>query len=85
MKGGEKKSAAPSGGEGLTRADIKRPGVTRRRRERDSVKHLGKKSAVAAGSLPSITAAAVIGLSAGDTSRRRRVSVESEVTAHREH
>lgn len=57
--------------------DIKRPGVTRRRRERDSVKHLGKKSAVAAGSLPSITAAAVILLNTGDTSQRCAALKES--------
>lgn len=63
------KVCAARGGEGLTRVDTKRRGVTRRRRERDSVKHLSEKSAVAAGSLPSITAAAVIWLNRGNTSR----------------
>lgn len=67
------KSAAPAGARGgLTPVDMKRPGVTRRRRERDGVKHRGRKSRLAAGGRPSVTAAAaVIWLNTGNKSRRQ--------------
>lgn len=51
--------------------DIKRPGVTRQRRELDGVKLLGRKSRLAAGGRLSVTAAAaVIWLNTGNESRR---------------